>query len=257
MDAETYFPGRFSGQTIVITGGATGIGYAVADRIGKEGGHVALIDRDAATLATAAQQLKGDGIQVSTHVGDVTDEHAIAVIFDTVVSERGSVEAVVHGAAIVGPTAQKIVDIPVDDFRKVSEINLTGSYIMTQQALRVMQAKDYGRVLLIASIAGKEGNAGMVCYSSTKAAVIGMVKSVGKEFAETGITINALAPATIRTPMVEGMPDEQVKYMTDRIPMKRCGTLPEVAALIAWIVSKEASFNTGFTFDLTGGRAVY
>ena len=120
-----------------------------------------------------------------------------------------------------------------------------------------MQKPNYGRVLLIASIAGKEGNAGMCGYSAAKAGVIGLVKSAGKEFAETGITINGLAPAVVRTAMVESMDPAQVKYMTDKIPMKRCCTLAEVASLATWIVSPEASFNTGVTFDLTGGRAVY
>jgi 3-oxoacyl-[acyl-carrier protein] reductase len=120
-----------------------------------------------------------------------------------------------------------------------------------------MLPQKYGRILLMASIAGKEGNAGMSSYSASKAGVIGLVKSVGKEYAESGITINAIAPATIMTPMVEKMESDQIKYMTDKIPMKRCGQLEEIANLAAWIVSKESSFNTGFTFDMTGGRAVY
>jgi 3-oxoacyl-[acyl-carrier protein] reductase len=128
---------------------------------------------------------------------------------------------------------------------------------MTKYAIKAMAPHNYGRILLIASIAGKEGNAGMCAYSASKAGVIGLAKAVGKEYAETGITINALAPATVMTSMVQAMPQEQVKYMTDKIPMKRCGELEEVAALATWIVSAEASFNTGFTFDLTGGRAVY
>ena len=124
-------------------------------------------------------------------------------------------------------------------------------------ALKAMEPRDYGRILLFASVAGKEGNAGMCCYSSTKAGVIGLVKSIGKEFADSGITVNAIAPAVIRTPMVEATHPDQVKYMTDKIPAKRTGTLDEAAAVACWIVSDEASFSTGFTFDLSGGRAVY
>lgn len=120
-----------------------------------------------------------------------------------------------------------------------------------------MLKQNYGRVLLVASIAGKEGNAGMLPYSMSKAGVIGIVKSAGKEYAETGVTVNGIAPAVIRTSMVDSMQPSQVKYMTDKIPMKRCGTLEEAAAMICWIVSKEASFTTGFTFDLSGGRATY
>ena len=145
----------------------------------------------------------------------------------------------------------------MEEFDRTCAINLRGTYSVAKHALAAMKPRDYGRILLFASIAGKEGNAGMSPYSASKAGVIGLVKSAGKEYAETEITVNAVAPAVIRTPMVEGVHPDQVKYMTDKIPMKRCGTLEEIAALSCWIVSPEASFNTGFTFDLSGGRAVY
>jgi 3-oxoacyl-[acyl-carrier protein] reductase len=163
----------------------------------------------------------------------------------------------VHCAAIVGPTNTPLAEVKVEDFDQVYEVNLRGSMIVTKQALKAMLPNKYGRILLLASIAGKEGNAGMSPYSSTKAGVIGLVKSAGKDYAESGVTINALAPAVIRTPMVDECHPDQVKYMTDKIPMKRCGTLDEVAAIACWIVSREAGFNTGATFDLSGGRAVY
>ena len=143
------------------------------------------------------------------------------------------------------------------DLRKVFEVNLVGCFLTAKWVLPEMLKRGYGRILHIASISGKDGNAGMLAYSSSKAAVIGMTKVQGKEYAENGITINALAPAVVETPMVEAMPEDQVKYMTDKIPMKRCGRLEEVASIVAFIVSKDASFTTGFTFDLTGGRAVY
>jgi 3-oxoacyl-[acyl-carrier protein] reductase len=136
-------------------------------------------------------------------------------------------------------------------------VNVNGCFLTSRAVLPFMLKRNYGRILHIASIAGKEGNAGMLAYSSSKAAVIGMTKVQGKEYAETGITVNALAPAVIRTAMVAALPDEQVKYMTDKIPMKRCGTLEEIAHLAAYIVSPHASFTTGFTFDMTGGRATY
>jgi 3-oxoacyl-[acyl-carrier protein] reductase len=139
----------------------------------------------------------------------------------------------------------------------VFELNFMSSFYTTKAVLPHMIKMQYGRILHLASIAGKEGNAGMLAYSASKAAVIGMTKVQGKEYAETGITINAMAPAVIRTPLVEATPKEQVKYMTDKIPIKRCGTLDEAANLAAYIVSKENSFTTGFTFDLTGGRATY
>jgi 3-oxoacyl-[acyl-carrier protein] reductase len=147
--------------------------------------------------------------------------------------------------------------VALSDFDQVLKTNLYGTFLTSKHVLPIMTKQGYGRILHIASIAGKEGNAGMVAYSSSKAAVIGLTKVQGKEYAETGVTINALAPAVIQTPMVDILPAATVKYMTDKIPMKRCGTLAEVAAMAAFIVSREAAFTTGFTFDLTGGRAVY
>jgi 3-oxoacyl-[acyl-carrier protein] reductase len=141
--------------------------------------------------------------------------------------------------------------------RFVFEVNFMASFFTSRAVLPLMLKQNYGRILHIASVAGKEGNAGMLAYSASKAAVIGMTKVQGKEYAENGITVNALAPAVIRTPMVEAMPPDQVKYMTDKIPMKRCGTLDEIAHLAAYIVSPGAGFTTGFTFDMTGGRATY
>ena len=148
-------------------------------------------------------------------------------------------------------------EVALSDFELVMKTNLSGTFLTSKYVLPTMVGQGYGRILNIASIAGKEGNAGMVAYSSSKAAVIGLTKVQGKEYAETGVTINALAPAVIQTPLVDAIPAAQVKYMTDKIPMRRCGTLDEVAAMAAFIVSREAAFTTGFTFDLTGGRAVY
>jgi len=164
---------------------------------------------------------------------------------------------VVHCAGIVGPNGMPITKVSIDDFDHVYRVNLRGSFVVVKQALALMQDRNYGRILVFASIAGKEGNAGMCCYSATKAGVIGLVKSVGKEFAETNITVNAIAPAVIRTAMVDAMDPAQVKYMTDKIPKQRCGTLDEVSSLACWIVSREAGFNTGCVFDLSGGRATY
>jgi 3-oxoacyl-[acyl-carrier protein] reductase len=163
----------------------------------------------------------------------------------------------VNSAGIVGPTSTNIIDYPVEKFDQVYSVNLRGSFIMTKAVLGSMLRQNYGRILLIASIAGKEGNPGMVGYSATKAGVIGLVKGVAKEFADTGITINGLAPAVVLTDLVRGVDPKQVEYMAAKIPMKRLGTIEEVAAMSAWIVSRECSFTTGFTFDLSGGRATY
>lgn len=248
------FESRFAGKAAVVTGGASGIGRAVVERLVREGGRVSIFDRDRDATDAAA---KAAGAGVTGHAVDVADEAAVGTALDEVVKAHGGLDAVVHCAAIVGPTSTPITEVAVEDFEEVYRINLLGSFVVAKQALLRMRRAGRGRILLFASIAGKEGNAGMCCYSSTKAGVIGLVKSAGKEFAETGITINAIAPAVIRTPMVEATDPDQVKYMTDKIPAKRTGTLDEAAALACWIVSDEASFCTGFTFDLSGGRAVY
>ena len=163
----------------------------------------------------------------------------------------------VNSAGIVGPTNTKITDYPTEEYDKIYGVNLRGSFLMTKYILKVMEKNNYGRILLIASIAGKEGNPYMTGYSSTKAGVIGLVKGIGKEYAQTGITINGLAPAVIKTAMNDKNAPEQMAYMTAKIPMGRLGTVEEVSSLVAWIVSKESSFNTGFVFDISGGRATY
>lgn len=248
---------RFSDHVAIITGGADGLGRAIAQRLGAEGAHVALFDTNASLVEQTRGQLASLGWSASAHTVDVTDEAAVKTGIAAVVRDRGRLDIMVNCAGIVGPNGRKTTDVGLDEFDRTIAINLRGSFLMCKYSLIEMLKRNYGRVLLIASIAGKEGNPGMAAYSASKAGVIGLAKAAGKEFAETGITVNALAPAVIRTAMVEGMVAEQVKYMTERVPMKRCGTLEEVASTVAWIVSPEASFNTGFTFDLSGGRATY
>ena len=250
---------RFTDQTAIVTGGADGIGKVVATRLASEGAQVTIFDISVTNAEATVGELAESGLRADCEIVDIADEEAVAAAIEAVVarSANGRLDVVVNCAAIVGPTSTPITKVSVEEFERTSRINLLGTFVMTKQAITTMQLNDYGRVLNFASIAGKEGNAGMSPYSSTKAGVIGLVKSAGKEFAESGITVNAIAPAVILTPMVEGVDPAQVKYMTDKIPMRRCGTLEEVAALSCWIVSPEASFCTGFTFDLSGGRAVY
>jgi NAD(P)-dependent dehydrogenase (short-subunit alcohol dehydrogenase family) len=248
---------RFENQVAAITGGADGLGKAIAQRLASEGAKLAIIDRNPALLEKILAEFKQQGFDVRTHQADVADETSVQATFDAIYEQFGRLDIMVNSAGIVGPANVKIVDVPVEGFDQVQAVNVRGTFLTTKHAIRHMLKRNYGRVLLIASIAGKEGNAGMCCYSSSKAAVIGFTKSVGKEYAETGITVNALAPAVVRTQMVENMPPQQVTYMTDKIPMKRCGTLDEVAAMVAFIVSPEAGFNTGAVFDLSGGRATY
>lgn len=248
---------RFNSQTAVITGGAQGIGFAIAHRLAIEGAKVWLADTKENVLKKAVEKIILDGGKAEYLVIDITNESSVMNGFEKIVSVDQKIDIMINSAGVAGPTRIKTAEIEPDLFRYTIDVNLNGAFLMTKYALQLMVPYHYGRILLIASIAGKEGNAGMCAYSASKAGVIGLVKAAGKEYAESGITINALAPATIMTSMVEQMDPEQVKYMTGKIPMKRCGELKEVSSLAAWIVSPEASFNTGFTFDLTGGRAVY
>jgi NAD(P)-dependent dehydrogenase (short-subunit alcohol dehydrogenase family) len=248
---------RFEDQLAVITGGADGLGKAVAGRIASEGGHVVLFDRNAALLENTVREFKESGLSATGYVVDVSREEDIKTAMHKVEEAHGRLDIMVNAAGIVGPTSTKITDYSVEDYDQIYGVNLRGSFLMTKYAVQLMEKHNYGRIVLIASIAGKEGNPGMVGYSSTKAGVIGLVKGVGKEYAETGITVNGLAPAVIRTAMNENTDPAQLAYMTAKIPMKRLGTVDEVAALTSWIVSKEASFTTGFIFDLSGGRATY
>lgn len=250
---------RFSGQVAIVTGGAEGIGKAIARRLASEGAKVSIFDVSAEKSAATVREFADEGLVIHAETVDIADETQVKAGFAAVKdrSQDGRLDIMIHCAAIVGPTNTRITEVTTEAFDLETAINLRGTFLMTKHALLAMEPRNYGRVLNFASIAGKEGNAGMSPYSATKAGVIGLVKSAGKEFAEAGITVNAIAPAVIRTPMVDGIHPDQVKYMTDKIPMKRCGSLDEIAALSCWIVSEEASFCTGFTFDLSGGRAVY
>jgi 3-oxoacyl-[acyl-carrier protein] reductase len=245
---------QFKDQVAIITGGASGIGLATAKRLHREGARVAMIDLNPAALQSA---VKSVGENAFYFVFDVTNEDQVKAAIDHIAEQFGRIDILVNSAGVTGKTNIKSHEVELGDFRFVFEVNVIGSFLTSRAVLPYMLKRNYGRILHIASISGKEGNAGMLPYSASKAAVIGMAKVQGKEYAETGITVNALAPAVIRTAMVEALPEEQVKYMTDKIPMKRCGTLEEIAHLAAFIVSPGASFTTGFTFDMTGGRATY
>lgn len=248
---------RFKNQIAIITGGGSGLGKAIAHRLAREGATVYIFDQDESVMAATVSVFQKEGLLVKSHLVDITDESSVHKQITSVCEQHQRLDVMVNCAGIVGPHGNNITEIDTAGFDTTINVNLRGSFLMTKYALREMMKKNYGRVLLVASIAGKEGNAGMCAYSTSKSGVIGLVKAVGKEFAESGMTINGLVPAVIRTDLVDKMEEAQVTYMTDKIPMKRCGTLEEVASLACWIVSKEASFNTGFTFDLSGGRATY
>lgn len=244
----------FSGQVAIVTGAASGIGKSIATALASKGARLVLFDQQKDVLEAMVKDWKTPYILI---VEDVTSETAVQKSIDAIGTDWGRIDILVNCAGITGITNIKTHDVTDANLRKVMEVNFMGSFYTSKYSLPWMLKNNYGRILHIASIAGKEGNAGMLAYSASKAAVIGMTKVQGKEYAETGITVNALAPAVIKTALLDGMPDEQLKYMTDKIPMKRCGTLEEVANVALYIVSPQNSFTTGFTFDLSGGRATY
>lgn len=245
---------EFKGQVAVITGGASGLGLAIAKRLVSQGAQVALCDQLKGPVQKAAKEI---GAQAKAYQLDVTDEAQVGKVVKKIAKDFGRIDILVNSAGVTGKTNIQSHEVELSDFKFVFDVNVNGSFLTARAVLPVMLTQKYGRILHIASISGKEGNAGMLAYSASKAAVIGMAKVQGKEYAEAGITVNALAPAVIRTPMVAALPEAQVKYMTDKIPMKRCGELEEIANIAAFIVSPGASFTTGFTFDMTGGRATY
>lgn len=248
---------RFEKQLAIITGGAEGLGKGIAQRIASEGGTVALFDINKALLEKTTEEFLKKGFKAEAYDVDVSSESSVIKAIQQVEEKYGQIHIMVNCAGIVGLTSTKITEYPVEEYDKIYAVNLRGSFLMTKHVIKIMEKFNFGRILLLASIAGKEGNPFMTGYSSTKAGVTGLVKGIGKEYAHTGITINGLAPAVIKTAMNEKTAPEQLAYMTAKIPMGRLGTIEEVAAISSWIVSEEASFNTGFIFDISGGRATY
>jgi 3-oxoacyl-[acyl-carrier protein] reductase len=244
----------FTSQVAIITGAASGIGLAIAHKLLAMGAQVILFDLNEQSLHEAFDQY---GTQADIIPLNVTNQQLVDEAITTVMAKHKKIDILVNCVGITGITNIKSHEVTSEDLHKVFEVNFMSCFYTSKAILPHMVAASYGRILHIASIAGKEGNAGMLAYSTSKAAVICMAKVQGSEYAEMGITINALAPAVIQTPLVDAMPEAQVKYMTDKIPMKRCGTLEEAANMAAYIVSPQNSFTTGFTFDLSGGRARY
>ena len=241
-------------QVAIITGGASGIGFAVASKLHSLGVQTVLMDLDVDGLEEAKSKLDRQPHTIPT---DISEQSSVNAAVKETVEQFSRIDILFNSAGIAGQTHLKGHEVDAEDFDRVYRVNLKGSFLMCKAVIPHMLTRDYGRILLMASISGKDGNAGMTAYSTTKAGVIGLAKSLGKDYADTGITINALAPAVIRTPIIDTMPREQIDYMMEKIPMGRCGTLSEVADMATFILSPEASFTTGFCFDLSGGRATY
>jgi 3-oxoacyl-[acyl-carrier protein] reductase len=241
------------GRTAVVTGGAAGIGFAIAQRLAASGARHSLWDRDAAALARAASAL---GAGTHTCRLDVSGEADVARAAAETFAALARVDLLVCSAGITGPNTTTW-DYPVAAWKEVLDINLTGVFLCNRALVPHMRANDYGRIVNIASIAGKEGNPNASAYSASKAGVVSLTKSLGKELAKTGIRVNCVTPAAVKTGMFEQMTQAHIDFMLAKIPMGRFGTVQEIAALVAWLCTEECSFSTGAVFDLSGGRAVY
>ncbi len=242
-----------NGRVAVVTGGARGIGLAVAHRLAASGAAIALWDKDAAKLAEVRGTLPG---VVSTQALDLTDEAAVRAAAAATEAEHGRVDVLVNNAGITGGNAPTW-ELPVDEWRRVIEVNLIGPYLVAAALAPGMVARGYGRIVNVASVAGKEGNPNASHYSASKAGLIGLTKSLGKELAQSGVLVNCVTPAAAKTELFNQMTETQIAYMLGKIPMGRFVQVEEIAALIGWLSSEDCSFSTGGVFDISGGRATY
>ncbi len=242
-----------AGRYAVITGGATGLGYAIAQRMLASGASVTLWDRDGAAAAKACGELGARARWVAVDVGD----HAsvVAAVAQTL-AHTPVVDALVNSAGITGPNT-KVWDYPVDDWAKVMQVNLNGLFYCCRELVPHMRTRNYGRIVNIASVAGKDGNPNASAYSASKAAVMALTKSLGKELADTGVRVNCITPAAVKTAIFDQMSPEHIQFMLSKIPMGRFGTPEEVAAMVTWLCTEDCSFSTGAVFDLSGGRSTY
>ena len=229
---------RFAGRRAVVTGGMSGIGEAVAKRIEAEGGKVVIWDVNG-------------GIKT-----DIANFNSVLQSTEQTISQIGGIDILVNSAGITGPTVP-VTEFPIEGWVQTIAINLNGTFFTNKAAVPYMVAQNYGRIVNIASIAGKEGNPNASAYSAAKAGVIGFTKSLAKELAKTNITVNAVTPAAVRTPIFDQMPQAHIDFMLAKIPKARFGTVNEVASLVCWLASEECSFSTGAVFDISGGRATY
>lgn len=243
------------GKNGIVTGGARGIGFAIATRLLQSGARVCLWDRDAEALKSAREKLAALG-SVFTQTVDLTDPEAVSLAAAATKAQCGSIELLVNNAGIAGVNG-KLWEYTPDQWRAVIDTNLNAVFYVCRAVVPIMLEKQYGRIVNIASIAGKEGNPNASHYSAAKAGVIGLTKSLGKELAQNGILVNCITPAVIQTDILKQVAQYHIDYMLSKIPMGRFGKVEEAAALVSWLCSDDCSFTTGGVFDLSGGRATY
>ncbi len=248
----TTYPGRFDGRAAIVTGGASGLGKAAAARIVAEGGKVVLWDLNAEALETAKAETGASGV-VALDVSNLDAVRAAAAQSKDIL---GRIDILINSAGITGATVP-VWEFPVDSWLKVMEINLNGTFYTCREVIPFMLENGYGRIVNVASVAGKEGNPNASAYSASKAGVIGFTKSLGKELATRGVIVNALTPATFESPILAQLPPSQVEYMKGKIPMGRLGIVDESAAMVCFMTSEECSFTTASTFDTSGGRTTF
>jgi NAD(P)-dependent dehydrogenase (short-subunit alcohol dehydrogenase family) len=244
-----------NGRHAVVTGAAQGIGLAIATRLVQSGASVSLWDRDADLLKIARTQL-GESAAVTTEIVDVSAPESVEQAVENTISKHGTIDILVANAGIAGPN-HKLWDYPIEDWKKILDTNLTGVFLCCRAIVPYMRRQSYGRIVNVASIAGKEGNANASAYSASKAGVIALTKSLAKETADKDIAVNCITPAAARTRIFDQMSQEHIDFMLSRIPRGRFLEVNEVGAMVAWLVSEENSFTTGAVFDLSGGRATY
>ena len=243
----------FQGRHAVVTGGATGLGYAIAQRLIQSGGSVTLWDRDEAAARQAAAAL---GPRASAVAVDVSRHASVCAAVQATLRLTTKVDALVNSAGVTGPNV-RLWDYPVDAWEQVMAVNLNGLFLCCREWAPHLRANNYGRIVNIASVAGKDGNPNASAYSASKAGVMALTKSLGKELADTGVRVNCVTPAAVKTAIFDQMTPEHIAFMLSKIPMGRFGTPDEVAAMVAWLCTEECSFSTGAVFDLSGGRSTY